>query len=306
MIKRYIKTYITKSIKLCYGLAIRFKLAKPSIIVMIDGGICSQMHQYLLGVILKQNGINVEYELEFFKNNGMDLTGTQVRNFDLIKAFPCLQLKETSKIKLLIYKLAFSHFGNYPTDRSTNWTKLKEPQLLLGYYADPENLYYPLFQKIFRLEPSKALDENNLRIYNSIEENTSIAVHVRRGDLAQFVIGYGHPVTLEYFARAISLFHEKMDNAHFYFFSDDPKYVEKELIPSLHLNINYTILNNGSDKGYMDLYLISKCKHQITSKGSLGKYGALLNPQKDKIIVVSEDDEQTFMFNLVPSKIIRL
>ena len=56
----------------------------------------------------------------------------------------------------------------------------------------------------------------------------------------------------------------------------------------------------------MDLYLISKCKHQITSKGSLGKYGALLNPQKDKIIVVSEDDEQTFMFNLIPSKIIRL
>ncbi len=63
----------------------------------------------------------------------------------------------------------------------------------------------------------------------------------------------------------------------FYFFSDEPDWVRDELIPQLYLTEgNCKIVDiNGSDKGYMDLFLIARCKHQITSKGTLGKYGAL-------------------------------
>ena len=32
----------------------------------------------------------------------------------------------------------------------------------------------------------------------------------------------------------------------------------------------------------MDLFLIARCKHQITSKGTLGKYGALLGDNSEK------------------------
>ena len=47
---------------------------------------------------------------------------------------------------------------------------------------------------------------------------------------------------------------------------------------------------NGSDKGYMDLFLIARCKHQITSKGTLGKYGALLGDNSEKMVVLCNDE----------------
>lgn len=40
----------------------------------------------------------------------------------------------------------------------------------------------------------------------------------------------------------------------------------------------------------MDLFLISHCTHQITSKGTLGKYGALLNDNIRKIVVLCDDE----------------
>lgn len=56
------------------------------------------------------------------------------------------------------------------------------------------------------------------------------------------------------------------------------------------LSDNYSVVDiNGSDKGYMDLYLISHCKHQITSKGTLGKYGALLDDNIGKYVILCDD-----------------
>ena len=77
----------------------------------------------------------------------------------------------------------------------------------------------------------------------------------------------------------------------FYFFSDEPEWVASELIPYLEFaNENYKVVDiNGSDKGYMDLFLIAYCKHQITSKGTLGKYGALLRDSSDKIVILCDD-----------------
>ena len=77
----------------------------------------------------------------------------------------------------------------------------------------------------------------------------------------------------------------------FYFFSDEPEWVASELIPYLEFaNENCKVVDiNGSDKGYMDLFLIAYCKHQITSKGTLGKYGALLRDSADKIVILCDD-----------------
>jgi len=40
------------------------------------------------------------------------------------------------------------------------------------------------------------------------------------------------------------------------------------------------------------LFLISACAHQITSKGSLGKFGALLNDLPEKIVVLYDDSTE--------------
>ena len=83
----------------------------------------------------------------------------------------------------------------------------------------------------------------------------------------------------------------RFPDAYFYFFSDEPDWVSKVLLPQLSLVDEGQVVNlNGSDKGYMDLFLIAHCKHQITSKGTLGKYGALLADNSAKVVVLCDDE----------------
>lgn len=297
---------IVKRIIYCiYKFLLNINICKPVIIIAVDGGICSQMHQYLLSEIFRRRGINVEYDLTFFKYFGKDINGNHARLFDLEKAFPYIKLKKASEYKISLYKKLFPYIGNYPHGNSLSWCNITPPRIMLGYYADPDYLYTQLYNEVFKVDPS-ILDTNNLDLYNQIRKQNSIAVHVRRGDLSTYVEAYGNPVTLDYFRKSILYFSEIFNDASFYFFSDDKEYVAKQLLPILPPSIKTNIVNNNPEKGYLDLFLISGCKHYITSKGSLGKFGALLGMSKDSKIIVSKDDEQTFMLNNSKAEILAI
>ena len=81
-------------------------------VVLLDGGICSQMHQYLLGQCFVDKGESVYYDLSFFEDWGSDLNQCFVRNFDLLKAFLHFCLTEAFKIIVHIYKRKFYFRGN--------------------------------------------------------------------------------------------------------------------------------------------------------------------------------------------------
>lgn len=69
-------------------------LLRTKIVVLMDGGICSQMHQYLLGNLYRKRGFSVCYDLTFYKEWGLDINNEFVRNFDILKAFPYLEFEE--------------------------------------------------------------------------------------------------------------------------------------------------------------------------------------------------------------------
>lgn len=265
-----------------------YKKVNPSIVEMIDGGICSQMRQYLIAKVFIDKGYNVEFDLSFFKK-GVDLDGNQVRNFDLQKAFPNIEIKKVSSLKRLVYRYCFPYVGSFPIDDSEIWTNLVPPAIMIGYYGEPDWLYNEM-RIVFDINPL-ILDAENLNVYNNIPDN-SVAIHIRRGDLASFTnTNYGPPVSEEYILNSISYLYNRLHSPIFYFFSDGMDYVKDKILPKLDSNIKYQLVMNGSDKGYCDLFLISKCSHQITSKGALGKFGACLNP-KSGIVIISKDDNQ--------------
>lgn len=276
-----------------YYVLCKIHLCKPSIIISMDGGICSQMHQYLLGYYLHSRGYKIEYSLDFYKKNGLDTEKKQVRNFDLLKAFPYLLFNKSNIFKEFLYR-HFVYTGRYPKQKNLDWMNVVAPKWLQGYFSDPPWLYTTLYNSVFIINPD-FLDDTNRIIYNSIGDR-SVAIHVRRGDLSGYNEAYGNPVSIQYFVDAISYILEHIENPSFYFFSDDYNYVKNELIPQIKFNINYEIVTNLSNKGYVDLFLISKCSHVIASKGSLGKFGSLFNMNPSKIVIVSKDDVQTFMF----------
>lgn len=277
-----------------YKRLLELGLVSPKVVALLDGGICSQMHQFILGHLYEEKGYKVEYDLSFYDEFGVDLNNRFVRNFDLLKAFPYLSLKKASKSIVKIYKLEYFYRGNNTGKRIDDFSflEMKPPLYLGGYYHLPAKVWLPAFKKLFRLSP-EVLDLQNNEICTRIDKYpSSVAVHVRRGDLKVELFDYGKPATNDYFENAIHYLKENTDSPYFFFFSDEPEWVEKELIPALKLSKSEceVLHANGSDRGYMDLYLIAHCKHQITSKGTLGKYGALLMDNPSKIVILCDDE----------------
>ncbi len=294
--QRTLKEIGIKSLGLVSRLLIRLGILDKQIIVRIDGGICSQMHFYLIGRWFAEKGIKVKYSIDWFDENGWDLNKQFVRSFDLLKAFPELVFEPSSRIERLLYK-PFRY-----TD-SVNWTKVSAPCYLCGYYHFPEITAF--LTRYFKVDIS-VLDQQNSRARKSIlSRHNSVAVHVRRGDLSIYVPAYGEPSSDDYFRRAVNYFQARFEDCYFYFFSDEPQYVKDHLIAYLELSDNYSVMDfNDSAKGYMDLLLVASCNHQITSQGSLGLVGAALNNYPNKIIACRDDDRCRAFFSVDSSNVV--
>ena len=267
-------------------------LLKKMIIVRIDGGICSQMHFFLIGQYFKKNGYLVKYDLRWFNSQGMDLTGKFERNFDLLKAFPSLDF-----CKAKLWEIFFYSRLSFP---SSMYKTAQPPAYMDGYYGNSREMYMDEFPRLFSIDLT-VLDEINKRVYNEIKQfDNSVAIHVRRGDLATYNGAYGKPVDLAYFKKVIQKIQLEYGKLQCYIFSDEPEWVKRNLQENLPRGNTYTVVDfNGSDKGYMDMFLISACKFQITSKGSLGKFGGFLNKKKEgKIYIFNDSIEQKNWSNI--------
>lgn len=272
------------------------KVVSPKIVVQMDGGVCSQMHQYLLGYLFIQRGYRVSYDLSFFDEWGMDLHHKYVRNFDLLKVFPNLSFDKSSDLESTVYRRKYYNLGNHSLEKIDDFSFLerKPPVFLGGYYYLPATIWVPVFKLLYKLD-DQVLDQENIEICNRIRTSiNSVAVHVRRGDLKEELYAYGKPASLGYFQRSIDYFNKRLEKPCFYFFSDEPEWVTNELVPALGLDTDHSFVVsiNGSDRGYMDLLLIAHCQHQITSKGTLGKYGALLNDNPSKVVILCDDQTE--------------
>lgn len=297
-----IKNLIKKSVgRVGIGLH-KAGLLPDQIVLYVDGGICSQMHFYLVGEMLRTRGNRVIYDLQWFRDNGMDGDGRFCRNFDLLRLFPGLKFPRIkTKLHRKLYEWSFPYRNDY-FDRNADpfaWLDLKGPLYLSGYFHDPEEMFKEYFPRIFRVDTG-ILTGTNLELLDRIrmagQSGDACAVHVRRGDLAKYNEAYGNPADVEYFIesmRAVRDFAEEHDRrVKFFIFSDEPDYVINELMPRMEDYDVELSADNGSDKGYCDLVLISQCRHVVTSQGSLGKYGALLRSSElsDGLVILMPDE----------------
>jgi hypothetical protein len=115
-----------------------------------------------------------------------------------------------------------------------------------------------------------------------------VAVHVRRGDFEKLGNCICSP---EYYLSSIEYITKKIgfEKPHIYFFSNGMDWVKEHITNKLPSNIEYSFIeNNDNDSGFIDLYLISQCTHQISSNSSFGIWGGLLNQNKNKIVVIPD------------------
>ena len=159
--------------------------------------------------------------------------------------------------------------------------KYKKNIYFEGYFQTEK--YFKIFRKELLKDFSlkTELNDKNKKMLEQIKSTNAISLHVRHGDYLNLQ-NHFKICSLDYYKNAINLIIQKVENPHFYIFSDDIDWVRK----NFNLNHHITIVDiNSSNEGYFDLELMKNCKHNITANSSFSWWGAWLNENPDKIVI---------------------
>lgn len=259
------------------------------VIIQLSGGMGNQMFQYALYLQLKALGKNVkiddktEYEgrnarpirLDVFAAGYATPTETEMRC--LTDSYPDLFSKIRRKIRgrqTAEYKEHSPRFDE--TVLQINRAYLVGCWQSEKYFADiRENVRKAFtFQKI---ELSPKMKEYEAKM----QETNSVSLHIRRGDYLQVSDVYGGICTEEYYEKAMKRMEGWNPDCHFFVFTNDAQWVKENYSKS-----NLTVVEgNDEDAGYIDMYLMTQCKHYILANSSFSWWGCYLNPSETKKVI---------------------
>lgn len=137
-------------------------------------------------------------------------------------------------------------------------------------------------------------------------EMNSVSIHLRGGDYVRGNKSNFHGTcSPEYYAEAIKSIRERIQNPHFYIFTDDIEWARNHI----QFPEPYTLVSNGSIPPYKELILMSNCKHNIIANSTFSWWGAWLNKNPDKIVIAPKKwfvDEKIDVSGILPSSWIQL
>lgn len=209
-------------------------------------------------------GLNDHYGLELEKVFKLSLPPSSIFTDFLGKSYR------------LLLKLGFRDF--LEKHEFAWWNPVFDYQWMDKQYFEGENLSNLLaFQE-------ENVDDRNIVFSRQLQEECSVAVHVRRGDYLNpgTYENFGRFCTKEYYDKAIELLKSRLLNPKFYFFSDDMDYVRKE-----YSGDNFVYVDRNTDiDSWQDLYLMSKCQHHIIANSTFSYWAAQLSANKSENHIV--------------------
>lgn len=144
----------------------------------------------------------------------------------------------------------------------------------------------------FRFPP--IVDARNREIADRIVHSESVAIHVRRGDMLPWNEGY---YKRGYFRKAVKYIKRNVQSPVFYFFCNakDMEYCRRELGAfALDQNDRICFVDwNAGENSYIDIQLMSMCKHNVVTNSTFGWWGAYLNQNPNKITISPEIEMNT-------------
>lgn len=267
------------------------------IFVKLVSGLGNQLFQYSLGRQLSiEKNVELKLDISFFYDQ--NLRSFKLNHFN-INATVATQSEIDKHLKFYNSNSAFSRIYRRLEKLSPRVErKVFKEKVPWNYEQDifnvSPNIYldgywqnYRYFQKIdpviFKeliLKESYSFDLKKISI-QIINDQNSVSIHVRRGDYltdkeANHLMGV---MPISYYYSAIDYIKQKINKPNFYIFSDDLTWVKK------NFKINDPCFFINGEKDYIDLDLMSKCKHNIIANSSFSWWGAFLNTNPDKIII---------------------
>lgn len=147
--------------------------------------------------------------------------------------------------------------------------------------------YYCLVEKeirsLFKFDVGK-LNVKSFNLKEQLDNCNAVSLHVRRGDYVNELNKnkFGDICSIEYYRKSINYIRKRVDNPVFIVFSDDIEWTKNNIYLE---NCIYVDWNKGKDS-WQDMCLMSFCKHNINANSTFSWWGAWLNNNRNKIVIV--------------------
>ena len=162
---------------------------------------------------------------------------------------------------------------------------IKSSAYLYGYwqhYKYYENLYPQILDEL--TVKDEFMHDSNGIISEILQDSSAVSIHVRRGDYARDpkTNRYYGLLPMDYYDRAVAIISQSVAKPKFYVFSDDLLWVKENF--KINGVVRFVDIESGT-KDYLELYAMSKCRHNIIANSTFSWWGAFLNRNAAKIVI---------------------
>ena len=274
-------------------------LSDKMIIVHLKGGLGNQLFQYAAGrtlayihnTVLKLDttayyyGGPRQFELYHFNIQENIAVTAEVQKLTEVK-----QNRLQKLLHSLMHshpKLSLNHFRYNKMQYNPDFLKLPDNVYLEGYWLSEK--YFSDIKDIIRREFTfkHPPDETNRKLADHISAANSVSIHIRLGDyITDLKTGQTHGICgLDYYHKSIEELSSKINQPHFFVFSDNMDWCRNKL--KVKYPVNY-VDHNPPDRACEDLRLMSLCKHHIIANSTFSWWGAWLAANKNKMVFAPE------------------
>jgi len=271
--------------------------------IRIYGGLGNQMFQYALYIAFRERGIRTRlsflrflYEphhhgLELWKAFDLPLSMSQRVGCELmVKGEPFYRnglCEWLFRVIIPRFEAAGRIFYRDKEEFSYDPLVFQQEGSLIEGIWQVENYFKACRSELlrefrFRLSPAPEIRA----LVEKLQSTSSVSLHIRRGDYYSNDYAGTHSVldTLAYYRNAINYIRERVTSPEFFVFSDDIPWV-KEHLPLA--DATYVDQNRG-DRSFLDMYLMTLCRHNITANSTFSWWGAWLNTNAGKIVTIPD------------------
>lgn len=260
------------------------------VIIKLMGGLGNQMFQFAFGVNYIKKQIPVKFDTSYFNHD------SRHGGYQLERVFENITIDRAVKRDIFYFlekvKTADGDFSyqlkenRHFVDTVNGGEFSYHPDLLeidnaylIGYWQNEQYLNdnRNTLKKYFKFKPISATGLKETA--DLITATNAVSIHVRRGDYLQSA---AH-VTLDsrYFREAIQYMRHKIADPYFFVFSDDINWA-KEHLQADHIHF---VENNNIEHSYIDMQLMSYCKHNIIANSTFSWWAAWLNENPGKTVI---------------------
>ena len=270
--------------------------------VAIYGGLGNQMFQYALCVALNHRGkksrISFSSYLISYHHDGFNLCNA----FKIRLRFPYYFLNTFLIHGTFLYKNRYIGFflkrlipGVHR--KSNKYLEKKEFEFDADVFNQTDCTFVGIWQVeeyfidireqiIKEFEFRVPEDHSNKELINRITQTESVSIHIRRGDYLsdrwKNILGVINGN--KYYLTAIDYISSKVMDPCYFVFSDDIGWAKD----NLELKNCIFIDHNKRGNSYIDMYLMSLCKHNIIANSTFSWWAAWLNKNDEKIVVMPD------------------